>query len=132
MTISNSNSFDLFSYVSESVFWYFQFQWLISDFSDNPLKLNKISCRGTQICSNRDICLPFSKKSEICPFWGKWDYISTRYSKEKKQKKRWEKKKVGKKRGKKMSDKKVPCLPHTPLLSTSHHRSLRPHYRFGS
>ena len=89
MTISNSNSFDLFSYGSESVFWYFQFQGLISDFSDNPLKLNKISCRGTQICSNRDICLPFSKKGEICPFWGKWDYISTRYSKEKKQTKRW-------------------------------------------
>ena len=42
MTISNSNSFDLFSYGSESVFWYFQFQRLISDFSDNPLKLHKI------------------------------------------------------------------------------------------
>ena len=53
MTISNSNSFDLFSYGSESVFWYFQFQELISDFSDNPLKLNKISCRGPQICSIR-------------------------------------------------------------------------------
>ena len=54
-TISNSNSFDLFSYGSESVFWYFQYQWLISDFSDNPLKLNKISCQGPQICSIRDI-----------------------------------------------------------------------------
>merc|ERR1712030_91230 len=93
MTIFNSNSFDLFSYGSESVFWYFQFQKLISDLSENPLKLNKISCRGTQICSNRDICLPFSKKSEICPFWGKWDYISTRYSKEKSKKKGGKKKK---------------------------------------
>merc|ERR1712030_275542 len=66
MTISNSNSFDLFSYGSVSVFWYFQFQGLISEFSDNPVKLHKISCRGPQI---GDICLPFSKRKESCPFW---------------------------------------------------------------
>ena len=41
-------------------------------------------------------------------------------------------KKSGKKKIKKKKDKKVPCPPQTPLLSTSHHRSLRPHYRFGS
>ena len=41
------------------------------------------------------------------------------------------KKKSGKKKRKK-KDKKVPCPPQTPLLSTSHHRSLRPHYRFGT
>ena len=118
------------------MFWYFQFQWLISDFSDNPLKLHKIpayylttaqnSCLLPQIFSNRDICLPICKKSEICPFWGKWDYISTRYSKNKKAQKKGgkkPKKKGGKKKEKKCSDKKVPCPPHTPLLSTSHHRS---------
>ena len=65
ITISICNSFDLFSYGLESVFWYFQFQWLISDFSDNPLKLHKISCRGPQI---RDICLPFSKKKNFVRF----------------------------------------------------------------
>merc|ERR1712030_116684 len=57
ITISNINSFDLCSYGLESVFWYFQFQSLLSDFSDNPLKLHKISCQGSQICSIRDICL---------------------------------------------------------------------------
>ena len=41
-------SFDLFSYGLESVFWYFQFQELILDFSDNPLQLHKIPCRGPQ------------------------------------------------------------------------------------
>ena len=77
ITISNSNSFDLFSYGLESVFWYFQFQMLIviSYFSDNPLKLHKISCRDPQICSIRDICLPFSKKMEISPFWCELDVI---------------------------------------------------------
>merc|ERR1712030_247477 len=69
ITISNNNSFDLFSYGLESVLWYFQFQMLISDFSDNPLKLQKISCQGPQICSIRDICLSISKKMEICLFW---------------------------------------------------------------
>merc|ERR1712198_533736 len=80
ITISIGNSFDLFSYGLESVFWYFQLQWLISDISANPLKLHKISCRDPQICSIRDICLPFSKKMEISPFWCKLDLISKRYS----------------------------------------------------
>ena len=107
------------------------FQQLISDFSDNPLKLNKSSCRRPQICSIRDICLPFSKTTEISPFWCEWELLSTRYSKEKKQKQGGKKgakkrKKSGKKKDKKMSDKKVPCPPHTPLLSISHHSlSLR-------
>ena len=106
ITIFDSNSFDLFSYGLESVFWYFQFQGLISDFADNPLKLQKISCRGPQTCSIRDICLPFSKTMEICPFWCEWELISTRYSNEKKNKK--QSKKIScKKKGKK-KDKKVP------------------------
>ena len=44
----------------------------------------------------------------------------------KKKEKKGEKKenKVVKKRVQKMSDKKVPCPPQTPLLSTSHDRSL--------
>merc|ERR1712212_1409736 len=83
--ISISNSFDLFSYGLESVFWYFQLQRLISDISANPLKLHKISCRDPQISSIRDICLPFSKKMEISPFWCEWDLISKRYSYEKNQ-----------------------------------------------
>ena len=83
MTISNSNSFDLFSYGSESVIWYFQFQMLISDFSDNPLKLKNNSCRHPQKLLIRDICLSFSKTMEISPFWCEWELISTKYSKEK-------------------------------------------------
>ena len=62
------------------MFWYFQLQRLISDISANPLKLHKISCRDPQICSIRDICLLFSKKMEISPFWCEWDLISKRYS----------------------------------------------------
>ena len=55
------------------------------------------------------------------------------YLKGKEQKKVVNKKQQnGVKKFKKMSDKKEPCPPRTPLLSTSHHRSLRPHYRFGS
>merc|ERR1712030_209970 len=71
ITISYTNSFYLFSYGLESVFWYFQFQMLIgiSYFSDNPLKLQKISYRDPQISSIRDISLSFSKNMEICPFW---------------------------------------------------------------
>ena len=72
ITISNINYFDLFSYGLESVFWYFQLQRLISDISANPLKLHKISCRDPQICSIRDICLPFSKKMEIVRFGVNW------------------------------------------------------------
>ena len=33
---------------------------------------------------------------------------------------------------KQMSKNKVPCPSQTPLLSTSHYRSLGPHYHFGS
>merc|ERR1712079_348017 len=80
ITISISNSFDLFSYGLESVFWYFQLQRLISDVSANPLKLHNISCRDPQICSIRDICLPFPKQMEISPFWCEWDLNSKRYS----------------------------------------------------
>merc|ERR1712030_157625 len=80
ITISDGNSFDLFSYGLESVLWYFQLQRLISDISANPLKLHKISCQDPQICSIRDICLPFSKKMEISPFWCELDLISKRYS----------------------------------------------------
>ena len=65
MTISNRNSFDLFSYGSESVFWYFQFQRLISNFSDNPLKLSKISCRGIQFFSNRHLSAIFQKNGNL-------------------------------------------------------------------
>ena len=68
ITISISNSFDLFSYGLESVFWYFQLQRLISDISANPLKRHKISCRDPQICSIRDICLPFKKKWKLVRF----------------------------------------------------------------
>merc|ERR1711973_850393 len=68
ITISISNSFDLFAYGLESLFWYCQLQRLKSDISANPLKLHKISCRDPQICSIRDICLPFSKKWKLVRF----------------------------------------------------------------
>ena len=68
MTISNSNYFDLFSYGSESVFCYFQCQWLISDFSDNPLKLNKISCKVLKFAQSETYYIPFSKKWKFVGF----------------------------------------------------------------
>ena len=95
----------------------------------------------------REICLPFSAKKEKFPFlprssrtekyvfhfrqkkknfrfWCEWDLISTSYSNETTQSKCQKKKKSGKKKGRKKKDKKVPCPPQTPLLSTSHDRSL--------
>ena len=82
---------------------------------------------------SENLVFHFPQKKKIFRFWCEWDLIPTRYSKEKMQKKMVNKKtKKVVKKILKMSDKKVPCPPHTPLLSTSHHRSLRPHYRFGS
>ena len=70
MTISSSNSFDLFSYGSESVFWYFQFQGLISDFSDNPLNLHKFPCRGPQTTGQKAIFLENGRHISLIEFWG--------------------------------------------------------------
>ena len=148
MTISNSNSFDLFSYGSESVFWYFQFQRLISDFSDNPLKLHKIPAYYLKnplklhkipayylkFSQTEIYVFHFAKKARFVRFGVNGTTFLQDIQRKKSKQKGGKKKKSGEKKQKekKMSDKKVPCPPHTPLLSTSHHRSLRPHYRFGS
>merc|ERR1712030_277322 len=67
MTIYNSNSFDLFSYGSESVFWYFQFQRLIADFSDNPLKL-KLPAEVIKFAQSETYVFHFPKKWKFFRF----------------------------------------------------------------
>ena len=67
MTISNGNSFNLFSYGLESVFCYFQFQWLISGFPDNPLKLHITSCRGSR---TEKYVFYFQIKYQFIRLWG--------------------------------------------------------------
>ena len=89
MTISSSNSFDLFSYGSESVFWYFQFQGLISDFSDNPLNLHKFPCRGPQINGQKATFLENGRHMSLIEFWGKMGPHSYKIFKGKKAKKKW-------------------------------------------
>ena len=54
-----------------------------------------------------NLCLSFSKKIEICPFWCEWDLISKRYQQEKIKKKKVKKKQVVNNRVQK-KDKKVP------------------------
>ena len=125
MTISNSNSFDLFSYGSESVFWYFQFQGLISDFSDNPLKLHKIPAYYLKFAQTEIYVFHFAKKARFVrfgvngttflqdiqrkkrnqislwqkygPFGEKGHNFSKKFKRKKKKKKGVKKKKVGKK-----------------------------------
>ena len=54
-----------------------------------PLKLHKISCRGPQICSIRDICLPFSRKMENFVSFGVNETSFLQDIQRKKAKNRW-------------------------------------------
>ena len=126
MTISNSNSFDLFSYGSESVFWYFQFQRLISDFSDNPLKLHKIPAYYLKnplklhkipayylkFSQTEIYVFHFAKKARFVRFGVNGTTFLQDIQRKKSKQKGGKKKKVGKKnkRKKKCQTKKCPAL----------------------
>ena len=98
MTISNSNSFDLFSYGSESVFWYFQFQGLISDFSDNPLKLHKIPAYYLKFAQTEIYVFHFAKKARFVRFGVNGTTFLQDIQRKKSKKKGGKKKKSGKKK----------------------------------